>query len=469
MNDFPPGDFEATRLPPQSLEAEQSVLGGLMLDNGAWDRVSDLVTEKHFYRGDHRKIFRAIAQLIDCAMPADALTVADALGDDLGEIGGQAYLGSLAMNTPSAANIRRYAEIVKDRAIRRGLIAVCADAIDKLYSSNPEDGLIERIQEQLFQLANQNDAKKARAFPDILSEVVESIDKRYHQKGGDITGVPTGFSDLDKMTAGFQPGDLIVIAGRPSMGKTALAMNIVEHLAVEQGKPCAVFSLEMSDSQLVQRMLGSVGKVNQHQLRTGRLDDSDWPRLVESHAKLGAARVVIEETYDLQPGSLRAKARRIKRENPDLALIVVDYLQLMESGADKRVDQVAEITRGLKRIAKELSIPVVALSQLNRSVEARTNKRPQMSDLRESGAIEQDADLILFMYRDEVYDPETLNPGVCEVIIGKQRNGPVGHVNLTFLAQYARFENFMGEIRRKEYKPHRKQPFETRHRADVDG
>ena len=474
MNDIPLSAYgiqdaatAAVRVPPQAIEAEQSLLGSLMLDNGAWDRVCDLVGEKDFYRADHRRIFKAIAQLVDCAMPADALTVADALGDDLGAVGGREYLGHLSINTISAANIRRYAEIVRDRAVRREIIGVCTEAIDRLYS-NPEPGLLEQIQEKLFTLANRNERKTARPFKAVLSEVVASIDERFHRKGGEITGLPTGFVDLDKITAGFQGGDLIVIAGRPSMGKTALAMNIVEHVAVGLGKPCAVFSLEMSDTQLVQRMLGSVGKVNQHQLRTGWLGPEDWTALVAGQGKLNAARVIIEETYDLQPGTLRAKARRIKRENPDLALIVVDYIQLMDSQADKRVDQVAEITRGLKRIAKELNLPVVALSQLNRSVETRTNKRPMMADLREPGAIEQDADLILFMYRDEVYDPETLNPGLCEVIIGKQRNGPVGFVNLAFLAQFARFENFAGEPRRREYKP-RSKPFEGRARADVDG
>jgi replicative DNA helicase len=467
MNDSLP-DFETTRLPPQAIEAEQWLLGGLLLDNQAWDRVCDIVRETDFYRGSHRKIFRAITQLLDCAMPADVLTVADVLGADLQECGGLEYVGGLSVNTQSPANIRQYAEIVRDRAIRRELITVCNEAMAKLYAPNPQPGLIEEVQEQLFRITNRNRETRSRPFPQILSEVVESIDRRHNTEGGDITGLPTGFIDLDKMTAGFQPGDLIVVAGRPSMGKSAIAMNIVEHVCVELGKSCAVFSLEMADTQLVQRMLGSVGRVNQHQLRTGRLDDDDWRRISDTHRKLGQARVVIEETFDLQPATLRAKARRMRRENPDLALIVVDYLQLMDGEAEKRVDAVAEITRGLKRIAKELSIPVLALSQLNRAVEARTNKRPMMADLRESGAIEQDADLILFMYREEVYDPETPNPGLCEVIIGKQRNGPTGVVNLTFLAQYARFENWAGEIRRKEYKS-RSRPFETRQRADIDG
>ena len=472
MNDVPLSAYgieaQSARVPPQAVEAEQSVLGGLMLDNQAWDRVADLVTERDFYRGDHRQIYRAIAGLIDLGMPADALTVGEALGEELSRVGGREYLGTLSFNTPSAANIRRYAEIVRDRSIRRQLITICGEAVEKLYAPNPDPGLIERVQEQLFALTNQGQTRSARPFPELLDAVIESIDARYHQKGGDITGLSTGFADLDKYTAGFQAGDLIVIAGRPSMGKTALAMNIVENVALEQGKPCAVFSLEMSDTQLVQRMLGSVSKVNQHQLRTGRLATDDWEALVKTQGQMHPAKIVIEETNNLEPGVLRAKVRRIQREHPELALIVVDYLQLMETGADKRVDQVAEITRGLKHIAKELTIPVVALSQLNRSVEARTNKRPMMADLRESGAIEQDADLILFMYRDEVYDPETANPGLCEVIIGKQRNGPVGFVNLTFLAQYARFENFTGTVQHKQYKT-RSKPFEPRERKDING
>ena len=463
MTDYP----NSAPVPPQAIDAEQSVLGSLMLDNSAWDRIADVVSEKDFYRGDHRKIFRAIAQLVDCSMPADALTVADALGDDLKAVGGNQYLGSLALNTISSANIRRYAEIVKDRSIRRQLITVCSEAVSALYAQNPEPGLLERVQERLFLIANQGERKGTRPFKSILSEVVESIDRRHQSDGGEITGLPTGFLDLDKMTAGFQPGDLICIGARPSMGKTALAMNIVEYVSLGCQRSAAVFSLEMSDSQLVQRMLGSVAHINQHALRTGRLNDDDWARLVEKNASMAGARIVIEETLDLQPATLRAKARRIKRENPDLALIVVDYLQLMEAGSDKRVDQVAEITRGLKRIAKELNVPVVALSQLNRSLEQRTNKRPSLADLRESGAIEQDADLVLFIYREEVYDPDTPNPGVAEVIIGKQRNGPTGTIHLTFLAQYARFENFAGEIRRKEFKP-RSKPFETRQRADID-
>lgn len=465
MNDFP---VETRLLPPQAIEAEQSVLGGLMLDNGAWDRVADVVGERDFYRADHRRIFRAIETLVDCSMPADVLTVADALGDDLQAVGGREYLGSLVVEVPSAANIRHYAETVRDRSVKRGLIVLCNQALEALYrrTEDPPAELIGRLEDGLAALATVREGK-TRTWGAILADVLDGIEKRQSAGGHDITGLETGFKDLDHMTAGFQPGDLIVIAGRPSMGKSAIAMNIVEHVAVKLKKSCAVFSLEMSDAQLAQRMIGSVGRVNQHQLRTGRMTDEDWHKVGGAYSQLSPARVVIEETYDLKPGSLRAKARRIKRENPDLALIVIDYLQLLDGEAEKRVDAVAEITRGLKKLAKEMNIPVVALSQLNRSVEARTNKRPMMADLRESGAIEQDADVILFMFREEVYDPETPNPGLAEVIIGKQRNGPIGHVYLTFIAQYARFENFTGTIQHKQYKA-RSKPFETRQRADID-
>lgn len=464
----PPEDY-GLRLPPQAIDAEQSVLGGLILDNSAWDRIGDLIDERDFYRRDHRLLYATIESLIAAGMPADALTVAEALGDKLGEAGGQGYIGQLALNTPSAANIRRYAEIVKDRAQKRELIGICAELTESAYRGASESAgeLVGKVQDKLFALAQRHSGKTSAPFGTILSRVVASIDERAGKD--EITGLATGFLDLDEKTAGLQPGDLIIVAGRPSMGKTALAMNIVEYVGLTLKKSCAVFSLEMSDEQLVQRMLGSVGLVNQHQLRSGRLTDDDWAKVVDASHKMHAAPIIIEEIYDLGPAELRAKARRIQREHPDLALIVVDYLQLMEAGGDKRADQVATITRALKRIARELNIPVVALSQLNRGLEQRTNKRPMMSDLRESGAIEQDADLILFMYRDEVYNEDTLNPGTAEVGIGKQRNGPTGTVRLTFLAKYARFESFAGEWNAK--KPTvRSRAFEApRERKDIDG
>lgn len=465
----PPTDEYGMRLPPQAIDAEQAVLGGLLLDNSAWDRIGDLIDEKDFYRRDHRVLYAAIERLIALGMPADALTVAESLGDKVDDVGGLSYIGTLSLNTPSVANIKRYAEIVKDRAQKRELIAACSGLIDGAYKSTSESAadLAGQVQDKLFALIQGHPGKSSATFGTILQRVVASIDERAGKD--EINGLPTGYVDLDEKTAGLQPGDLIIVAGRPSMGKTALAMNIVEYVALTLKKTCAVFSLEMSDQQLVQRMLGSVGSINQHQLRTGRLTQEDWAKVVDTSKKMHSAPIIIEEIYDLGPADLRAKARRIQREHPDLALIVVDYLQLLEAGGDKRSDQVATITRALKRIAIELNIPVVALSQLNRGLEQRTNKRPMMSDLRESGAIEQDADLILFMYRESVYDPESPNPSVAEVIVGKQRNGPTGHIYLTFRATYARFENFAGEIRHKESKS-RSRAFEpARERADLDG
>ncbi len=440
-------------IPPHSLESEQSVLGGLLLSNSAWDKVCELVAEKDFYTSAHRRIFRAIESLIGAGKEADIVTVSVVLGDDLKDIGGLVYLGSLVQNTPSVHNINRYAEVVLDRSQKRQLIAVASDMLDSLYHAQNATAaeLMGRASEKIFALERVA-VKKGRSFSKVLSDVLASVDSRYHASA-EITGLPTGFIDLDEMTAGLQNEDLIIIAGRPSMGKTALAMNIAEHVALNEKKAVAVFSLEMSDTQLAQRMIGSVGRVNQHRLRTGRLSDDDWSVLSSTVGKLHDANILIEETFDLAPAQMRAKARRIKRENPDLGLIVVDYLQLMEAGGNNRADQIADITRGLKRIAKELQIPVVALSQLNRGLEQRTNKRPVMSDLRESGAIEQDADVIIFLYRDKVYNEDTLNPNLAEAIIGKQRNGPIGTVNLHFEAQFARFDNWSGEVLRSDPKP----------------
>lgn len=436
------------RLPPQSIESEQAVLGGILLDNSAFDRIVDVVHDSDFYRASHRLIFRHIAALIENNRPADALTVAASLGDKCDEVGGQQYIGSLAMNTPSSANIRAYARIVADRAQKRLLIASCTDAIDAAFVAReePAAGIVEDLEARLFSL-HQRKTLGPRLMSAVLSEVVERIDALYSREDKNaVIGLPTGFVDLDHKTAGLQPGDLIVIAGRPSMGKTAIAMNIVEHVAMVERKTAAVFSLEMSDKQLTHRMIGSVGRIDQHALRAGTFQESEWSRITEAVGKLNESRIVIEETFDLAPAVMRARARRLKREYPDLALIVVDYLQLMEGAGDRRVDQVAEISRGLKRIAKELNIPVIALSQLNRSLEQRPNKRPQLSDLRESGAIEQDADLILFLYRDEVYNEDTNAKGIAEVIIGKHRSGPIGMVPLTWIDKFTRFENFAGEM-----------------------
>ncbi len=444
---------EALKLPPYSLEAEQSVLGGLLLDNSAWEKIVDQISDHDFYRADHRQIYQHICGLIEDNKPADALTVAESLerSAKLEEVGGQAYIGSLAVNTPSAANIRRYAEIVRERAIMRKLAEIGTEITESVYSplGRSAQELLDNAEKQVFSIAEAS-ARGRQGFHEmqpLLTKVVERIDTLYKRDDpSEVTGMATGFTDLDRMTSGLQPGDLVIIAGRPSMGKTALALNIAEHVALGEKMPVAVFSMEMSGTQLVMRMLGSVGRLDQHKMRTGALNDDDWHKLTAAVAKLNEAPVYVDESGMLNPTELRGRARRLYRQcgGPGLGLIVVDYLQLMETGnsSENRATEIAEISRSLKAVAKELNVPVVALSQLNRGLEQRPNKRPVMSDLRESGAIEQDADLILFIYRDEVYNPESPDKGTAEIIIGKQRNGPIGTVKLTFLGQFTKFENF---------------------------
>jgi replicative DNA helicase len=441
---------EAARVPPQSLEAEQSVLGGLLLDNVAWDRVGDLLTEQDFYRADHRLIFQHIGQLIEHGKPADALTVAESLerSNKLAEVGGQAYLGSLALNTPSAANIRRYAEIVRERSIMRHLASAGTEIADAAYNPMGRDAkaLVDEAEARVFQIAEAG-AKSRQGFVRIdplLTETVERIDMLYNRENkNEVIGLATGFSDLDRMTSGLHGGELVIIAARPSMGKTALAMNIVEHVTLALKKAVAVFSMEMSGTQLAMRMIGSVGRFDQHELRTGTFRDEDWSRMVESVGKLNEAELYIDDTAGLNALEVRSRARRLHRQCGGLSLVVVDYLQLMSASGreENRATEIAEISRSLKGLSKELNVPVIALSQLNRGVESRQDKRPMMSDLRESGAIEQDADLILFIYRDEVYNPGTDKKGIAEIIIAKQRNGPTGPFNLTFLGKHIRFEN----------------------------
>ena len=445
--------IEALKLPPYSIEAEQSVLGGLLLDNNAFDRISDFLVEGDFYRADHRQIFHHIALLIADSKPADALTVAESLqrSAKLDDVGGQAYLGSLVMNTPSAANIRRYAEIVRERAIMRKLAEVGSGIAESVYNplGRSAKDLLDEAEKEVFAIAEQG-ARGRQGFVEIqplLTKVVERIDTLYKRDNpSDVTGIATGFTDLDRMTSGLQPGDLVIVAGRPSMGKTAFALNIAEHVALHEKMPAAVFSMEMSGPQLVMRMLGSIGRIDQHKMRTGALNDDDWQKLTSAVGRLSEAPIFIDESGMLNPTELRGRARRLHRQQggPGLGLIVIDYLQLMETGSstDNRATEVAEISRALKAVAKELNVPVIALSQLNRGLEQRPNKRPVMSDLRESGAIEQDADLILFIYRDEVYNPESQDRGTAEIIVGKQRNGPIGTVKLTFLGQHTRFENY---------------------------
>ncbi len=450
--EFNDASVAAIRTPPHSIEAEQSVLGGLLLDNSAWEKVADLLTDGDFYRHDHRIIFRHIAQLVDLARPADVVTVSESLDKhaELANVGGLAYLASLAQNTPSAANIRRYAEIVRERSVMRALAQVGTEIAESAYNPQGRDAaqLLDEAEGKVFQIA-ESTAKSKQGFlemPALLKEVVERIDMLYSRDNPDeVTGVPTGFHDLDARTSGLQPGDLIIVAGRPSMGKTAFSMNIAENVAIEAGLPVAVFSMEMGGAQLVMRMLGSVGRLDQHVLRTGKLGDEDWQKLTYAIGKLSEAPMYIDETPALTALELRARARRLARQHGGkLGLIVIDYLQLMSGSGknDNRTAELGEISRSLKGLAKELQVPVIALSQLSRAVEQRTDKRPMMSDLRESGAIEQDADLIIFMYREAYYKPEEIDlKNQAEAIIGKHRNGPTGRVRLAFIGQYAKFDN----------------------------
>jgi len=450
---FEDAQLLALKMPPHSIEAEQSVLGGLMLDNTAFERVGDLLTEHDFYRDDHRRIWRHIVKLIEKGRPADVVTVDESIksSEDRDRTGGLAYLGALAQNTPSAQNIRRYGEIVRDRAIMRKLVEAGAEISDSALNPAGKDigQILDEAESKVFQIA-ESGTRGRQGFHDIqqlLTRVMERVETLYQRDNPlDITGVPTGYHDLDQRTSGLQGGDLVIIAGRPSMGKTALALNIAEHIAVENRLPVAVFSMEMSGTQLAMRMLGSIGHLDQHKLRTGRLTDEDWNRLTNAVGKLHDAPIHIDESASINALELRARARRLHRQYGKLGLIVIDYLQLMSSTSgsedENRATQISAMSRSLKALAKELDVPVVALSQLNRGLEQRPNKRPVMSDLRESGAIEQDADLILFIYRDEVYNDSTPDKGVAEIIIGKQRNGPIGTVRLTFLGEYTRFENY---------------------------
>jgi replicative DNA helicase len=446
--------LDSLKLPPNSVEAEQSVLGGLLLENEALDKIADVLSEVDFYRHDHRLIYHHICKLIEQSRPADIVTVAESLENsaELSSIGGIAYLGALAQNTPTAANIRRYAEIVRERSVMRKLVEVGSGIAESAYNPQGRDAqqLLDEAEAKIFKIAESGN-RSSQGFVDmksLLPAVADRIDYLYQRENqGAVTGVPTGFDDLDERTSGFQPGDLIIVAGRPSMGKTAFSLNIAENVALDTKLPVAVFSMEMGATQLATRMIGSVGRLDQHRMRNGNLEDDDWVRLTTALGKLNDAPIYIDEGAGLSSFDVRARARRLHRQCGKLGLIVVDYLQLMAGtsgrASENRATEISEISRSLKSLAKELDVPVVALSQLNRSVEQRPDKRPVMSDLRESGAIEQDADLILFIYRDEVYNPDSEDKGTAEIIIAKQRNGPIGRVRLTFLGQHTRFENFV--------------------------
>ncbi len=455
LNDLPI-DFSADqqvaqlRVPPHSIEAESSVLGGLLLDNGAWDRVGDLLVDGDFYRHEHQLIYAAIGALINASKPADVITVFEHLQNQghADAMGGLGYLNSLAQYVPSASNIRRYAEIVRERSILRKLVSASDEIATQAFNPKGKavDKILDEAEQKIFNIGEEGSRMK-QGFQSMDSLVVELLDRvqEMADNPNDITGVPTGFHDLDRMTSGLQPGDLVVLAARPSMGKTAFAINIAEHVALNEGLPVAVFSMEMGASQLAVRIVGSIGRVDQGHLRTGKLTDEEWPRLTEAIERLRTVSLHIDETPGLTPSELRANSRRLARQCGKLGLIVVDYLQLMSgsggSDGDNRATELGEISRGLKMLAKELQCPVIALSQLNRGVEQRTDKRPMMSDLRESGAIEQDADIIMFIYRDDYYNKDSKDPGVAEIIIGKQRNGPTGTVRLAFLKPLTRFES----------------------------
>ncbi len=443
--------LDALKLPPHSLEAEQSVLGGLLLDNEAADKVGDVLTDADFYSEAHRLIYQHILKLAADGKPADVVTVSESLASSqkLDYVGGLVYLGALVGNVPTAANIRHYAQIVRDRSILRQLAATAGDIADSAYNplGRSAKDVLDQAEAKVLHIAEQGSrgAQQVVTIGTLLAGVVDRIETLYNRDDpSDVTGVPTGFSDLDRMTSGMQPGDLVVVAGRPSMGKTSLALNIGEHVALKAGLPVVVFSMEMGASQLALRLIGSVGRLDQHKLRTGRLAAGDWEKLSTALGQLNEAPILIDETPALNAIEVRSRARRLMKTYGKLGLVIVDYLQLMQASTsgENRATEISEISRAMKSLAKELKVPVMALSQLNRSLEQRPNKRPVMSDLRESGAIEQDADVILFIYRDEVYNPETQDKGVAEIIIGKQRNGPIGTVRLTFLGEYTRFENF---------------------------
>ncbi|MGV6858132.1 MAG: replicative DNA helicase [bacterium] len=449
LPDFTGDPVHDFKVPPHSVEAEQAVLGGLMLDNKTWDQIADRVSDIDFYRQDHRSIFKAISQLAERGDPFDVVTLSEALAAvaELEQAGGLQYLGLLAKDTPSAANIKAYADIVRERSILRQLISISSEIADSAFhpKGRRSTEILDEAERRVFEIA-ESGAKQDEGFRSLKSLVKTAVDYigEMAEKGDGVTGVPTGYADLDEMTSGLQAGDLVIVAGRPSMGKTTFAMNITEYAAITQKMPAAIFSMEMPGEQLALRLLSSMGRINQQRLRTGQLNDDDWPRLTSAVGLLADTPMFIDDTPALTPTDLRARSRRLAREHGQLGIIMIDYLQLMQiaGGGENRTNEISEISRSLKALAKEMKCPVIALSQLNRSLEQRPNKRPVMSDLRESGAIEQDADIIMFIYRDEVYNEDTEAKGMAEIIIGKQRNGPIGTVRLTFLGQYTRFENF---------------------------
>jgi replicative DNA helicase len=445
--------MDTLRTPPHSVEAEQAVLGGLLLDTQAWDQVGDSVATDDFYRSDHRLIFDAIAELVAESKPVDVVTVSERLDrlGKLGDAGGLAYLSTLVRDTPTAANVRAYAIIVRERALLRSLISAGNTIVSSVFSDEglSTRDLVNLAEQRVFEIAERGARRTegAQAVRSMLPALIDKIDE-WHSNPDKLRGIATGFTDFDRKTGGLRGGDLVIVAGRPSMGKTTLAINMAENVALDPNVKGSVliFSMEMPSEQLMTRMLSSVGGVPMQDIRSGRISDQDWVRITSATSQLAEARLYIDESPGLTPTELRARSRRVKREH-GLDLVVVDYLQLMQVHGTKenRATEISEISRGLKALAKELNVPVIALSQLNRSVEQRENKKPVMSDLRESGAIEQDADMILFIYREEVYDKNTNRKGEADIDLAKHRNGETGYFTLTFQGQYTRFQNFMPE------------------------
>ncbi len=457
----PQGDknIEKLKVPPHSIEAEQSVLGSMLIDPESWDKVAELVTETDFYNRSHQTIFRAIVRLLNTNQPIDLITVSEELEkhDELDDAGGFAYLGELAKNTPSSANVASYAQIISERAITRELIGVAHEIAEIGYNPEGRDSadILDLAESRVFEIAERRTGENEgpRDVGSVLGKTIDRLEELV-KTNKEVTGVTTGFTDLDKKTSGLQPSDLIIVAARPSMGKTTFAMNLCENVAMENDKPVLIFSLEMPSEQIMMRMLASLSRVDQTKIRTAQLDDEDWARISNTMAMLkDKDRLFVDDSSGLTPMDVRSRARKLARERGGISLIMIDYLQLMRvpSLSENRTLEIAEISRSLKALAKELEVPVVALSQLNRTLEQRADKRPVNSDLRESGSIEQDADLIMFIYRDEVYHENSEDKGIAEIIIGKQRNGPIGTSRLTFQGQFSRFDNYAGPAMADEY------------------
>ncbi|PCH62438.1 MAG: replicative DNA helicase, partial [SAR86 cluster bacterium] len=432
------------KVPPHSVDAEQAVLGGLMLDNTEWDNISDVLIDEDFYRGEHQLIYQAMFRQSEASRPIDVVTLVEALDNtnELEDAGGLDYLGELAGNARGTANIQAYADIIRERATLRRLITVANEISDDSFNTGGRSSaeILDTAEQKVFNIADERPKEAGPRYVNpILAQAVDRIDELAGSEGG-ITGISTGYRDLDEMTSGWQKSDLVIVAGRPSMGKTAFAMNIVEHAILNNTQPVLVFSLEMPAQSLIMRMLSSMGRLDQTKLRSGQLTEDDWPAFNAAVAQLKDKPLYIDDGSALSPMDMRSRARRVVREHGPLAMVVIDYLQLMQikGTSENRTGEISEISRSLKMLAREFECPVIALSQLNRSLEQRPNKRPVMSDLRESGAIEQDADIITFIYRDEVYNEDSPEKGVAEIIIGKQRNGPIGTVKLAFVGKHTR-------------------------------